>query len=638
MKRTGNIFLAFIIAASAYAQTDFTRILTASVRDSSKADLHFERNIYTYLWNLNSFYAFRDSLYSLSLADQFNSSLIKRSTQIFRDENTFAVDFSRRIAGPFSVRTQAESYLLSDNQSAGSQSLGISKAGIHSGVLGFMYEPMPHFSISPLLGVRFDKQQTVEDKGMNGRLYADIDSLDLGGYLLRARAKIDESNLKPRTFRNNSGVFSLYKEFAEGVMDSIRLTAANSNWDFYIPADSNIMRQFGTALNIRFRSEQNFAVQNLLAYKVTPQLSTRFAAIIESQQIDNAFRYKYLGLFSAIPFNTSVQQFRLEGALDLEYITDSFASRMGISVSERDEKHSLETISGLDQTLQEARARQERKLNNTALRTALRGSMLANISSNDLVTFDGSVNLLRYDTPDSLNTDDRDELLITLSLREEHRFSEYFLLGITAETALGHLVYIFKERSANNNWNRIFRIMPETYYQPAKSFRMYNAFEVLANYTVFDFETLVPSVKSYAYRQFAFLDSTSYDITPAAGLDLIAQIKLYERGELRWKEFKERPLQYTEEITFSPQIHYSIEERWYFAVGFRSFVQKKYLYSNNVRQYNSGFAGAGPTTTIIIRLSPRSLIDIRGWKEFQRQSGVTTQEFSNVSMNVRYYF
>lgn len=638
MKYLRVIFFFVIMCSTVRAQTDFTRILSVPLRDSNKTDIRFERNVYTYMWNLTSQYAVRDSQFSLSLADVFNSSLIKRSIQTFRDENTFAVDISQRIAPQFSLRGQSESYLLSDNNSPGNQSIGSSKAGIHSGVLGVLYEPIPHIAVSPLIGIRFDKQQAEEDEGINGRLYADIDSLEVSGYVMRANAKINESSVKPRTFRNNSGAISIYKEFSEEALDSIRITASNTNWDFYIPADSNVIKNFGVPSNIRSRAEQLFGVQNLLAYNITDEISTRLTTTIESQQIDNRYRYKYLGALSAIPFNTSVHQFHLNGALDLDYTTGALSSRIGISIGERDEKHTLETIEGVDFTLQDARARQERKLNNSALRTMLRGSLLAHISSADIVQFNGSLNILKYDTPDTLNTDDRDELLINLYVREEHRFSEYFLFGITAEATLAHLVYLYKERSANNNWNRILRMMTETNYQPTETFTMYNAFEVLANYTVFDFETLVPSVKSYAYRQFAFIDSTSYAMSTALWLDISAQVKLYESGELRWKEFKERPQQYTEEVTFSPQIRYSVQQRWYFAVGFRSFAQKKYVYSNGVRRYSSGFVSAGPTTTLSIRLSPQSQIDIHGWKEFQRQSGVKIQEFSNVSMNVRYYF
>lgn len=245
---------------------------------------------------------------------------------------------------------------------------------------------------------------------------------------------------------------------------------------------------------------------------------------------------------------------------------------------------------------------------------------------------------MQYDTPDTTNTDDRDEMLINASLSETHRFSTVFTATVTLEATLAHLVYLHREKSANNNWNRIIRLSPELRYNPSEYFRMYNRFEVSANYTVFDFELFIPSVKSYSYRQIAFLDSTSYDMTKHVGIDLFAHVRVFERGEFQWKDFSERPLQRIEEVTFSPQIRYSFNKEWYCAVGFRSFAQKRFKYTNNIRQFENTFLSAGPTTSIAIRLSSQSLVEVRGWKEYQRQTGGTIREFSNMTMNVRYYF
>ncbi len=180
--------------------------------------------------------------------------------------------------------------------------------------------------------------------------------------------------------------------------------------------------------------------------------------------------------------------------------------------------------------------------------------------------------------------------------------------------------------------------MPELTYRPNRSFRMVNTFEVLANYTVFDFESVIPAVKSYSYRQVAFLDSTSYDMTERVGIDLFGYVRIFERGELRWTGFAERPLQRIEEVTFSPQLRYSDRERWMFAVGFRSFAQKRFTYAGSQRKFESTFLSAGPTTQITFRLSHGSTVEIRGWKEYQRQAGGVIREFSNMTMNVRYYF
>ena len=85
-----------------------------------------------------------------------------------------------------------------------------------------------------------------------------------------------------------------------------------------------------------------------------------------------------------------------------------FAS-VGIHTSERDERHILQKIDGVDKDIQESASEQETQLDNVARRTSLRGVFSMPVSSNDFISFESSAGILRYDTPDSTNTDDRDD-------------------------------------------------------------------------------------------------------------------------------------------------------------------------------------------------------------------------------------
>ena len=292
----------------------------------------------------------------------------------------------------------------------------------------------------------------------------------------------------------------------------------------------------------------------------------------------------------------------------------------------------------MDKDIQESASEQETQLDNVARRTSLRGVFSMPVSSNDFISFESSAGILRYDTPDSTNTDDRDELLITLSGRESHRWNEYLEIGITAEATLNHIVYLFADRSANNNWNRIFRLAPELTYTPSPAMKSVNTFEVLANYTVFDYETLLPTVESYSYRQFAFLNSTSYDMTSNTGLDVLLHVRLYERGELQWQAFTERPQQYFQEVTFSPAVRYTIQERLVCAAGFRSFVQNRYLYNGTTRESNGNYFSYGPTTSIVLLAPSGWRLEIQGWKEFQKETSQPTRDVSNIMMSAKANF
>ncbi|HLP18526.1 MAG TPA: hypothetical protein VK470_19870 [Bacteroidota bacterium] len=600
--------------------------------DSSLVALGFDHNAYTYLWNLGIFFDYRsESLYS-RVTNFSTRSLMKQSTETVRDANTFSFALIDRLSRPLALRLDAQSFVTSDNQSSSSGT-----TGQHQAAAGVVVMPLTGVSIAPMIGGRIDRQQEYEDQGPLYRLLVDTDTLDFDGYRTLAMLRVNESDLAPRRFRNDGAEVSLLKDFSNGSLDSMRVKWTKNRWDFYIPADNTVREVFNVAANIRSRTEDAYAITNALQYGGAPgPFSARFLTTVESRSITNAYRYQPVSVLSAIPFTTNVQEFRIEGGLSALYRTDESESALGFFIGERDEKHTIETIAGVDNAFQTQRARQEQRLDNTALTTNLQASFTGQIAHDDWASITASSSMLRYDTPDTLNTDDRDELLMTVTAAEHHRISAYLTIGLEAEATLGHTVYLSRERSANNNWNRIFRLAPLCIATPYAGVINRARFEVLANYTVFDFELVVPTVKSYSYRQVAFLDSFSYDMTRRIGLDAYGQIRVYERGELRWQEFSERPLQQVQEVTFSPQMRFTMKEDCVCAAGIRSFAQKRFRYDKGERFYESTYYSIGPTVSFLLKLSDRSFVELRGWREYQKQTGTTSRAMSNVTLAVRY--
>ena len=628
------IVLLVVFPAIAHAQADTLRYGVPAAPDSNDAGIRFERNLNTYLWNFKADFSGRDSGFAADVHDRYSSSFIEQNQNSLRDEHTLWLNASRRISSMMNLELEASTFTLSDNQS-----LDVSNAALHTGLVGVSIRPLPYISVTPLVGFRVDRQQDQTDQGWNYKLSSQLDSVDIDGYETLASLRLNVSNLSPRYFRSNGAQLFFAKDFLEGSFDSLRFQWSNNRWDFYIPADSVMQKEFGIKENIRSRVDEIYNVSNTLHYAVGKELSAVVQTLVETRTISNAFRYKSLLEPTMIPYDVTVQEQRLEGGIDLNYrdINNIFAS-VGIHTSERDERHILQKIDGVDPDIQQSASEQETQLDNIQHRTSLRGIFSMPVSSNDFVSFESSAGILRYDAPDSTNTDDRDELLITLSGRESHRWNEYFNISVTVEATLNHIVYLLAERSANNNWNRIFRLAPELTYTPSPAMRMVNTFEVLANYTVFDYETLIPTVESYSYRQFAFLDSTSYDMSSSMGFDVLLHVRLYERGELQWKAFTERPQQYFQEVTFSPAVRYTIQERLVCAAGFRSFVQNRYLYNGAARVADGNYFSYGPTTSIVLMAPSGWSLEIQGWKEFQKETNQPPRDVSNIMMSAKANF
>ncbi len=631
----GCMMIVFVVLpAVAQAQADTLRYSIPAARDSNDAGVRFERNLNTYLWNFRADYSARDSEFAADVHDRYSSSFIRQDQSSLRDEQTLWLNASRKISSALDLDVEASSFILSDNQS-----LDVSNAALHTGLVGVSIRPVPYVSVSPLVGFRVDRQQDQTDQGWNYKLSSEMDTVDIDGYQTLASMRLNVSNLSPRYFRNNGAQMFFQKDFLEGSFDSLRLQWSNNRWDFYVPADSVMQKEFGVEYNIRSRVDEIYNVSNSLHYAVGKEVSAVVQTLVEARTISNAFRYKSLLEPTLIPYDITVQEQRLEGGLDINYhdVNNVFGS-IGIHAGERDERHILQKIDGVDKDIEQSASEQETQLDNVARRTSLRGIFSMPVSSSDFVSFESSAGILRYDTPDSTNTDDRDELLITLSGRESHRWNEYFEMSVTAEVTLNHIVYLFADRSANNNWNRIFRLAPELTYSPSPALRSVNTFEVLANYTVFDYETIVPTVESYSYRQFAFLDSTSYDISWRTALDVLLHIRLYERGQLQWKEFSERPQQYFEEVTFSPALRYTIQDRIVCAAGFRSFVQNRFRYDGGTRVTDGSYFSYGPTTSIVMMVPSGWRLEIQGWKEFQKETNQPIREVSNIMMSAKANF
>jgi hypothetical protein len=299
--------------------------------------------------------------------------------------------------------------------------------------------------------------------------------------------------------------------------------------------------------------------------------------------------------------------------------------------SERDERYSVPDAPVPN--IEQLRA-QANKLENTAQRTMFSTALNASVTQNDSIHLVSSISILRYDTPDVLNTDDRDELLITSGIDILHRFSSRVLLTLSADLTLFHLVYLFQEQSANNNWNRVIRLSPSVEYVPSSWFRTVARAGVLANYTISDYEQQSASIRNFSYRQAMWSDSTVLRLSERIECNFSGSLRIFERGTLKWKEFKEKPEEYFMEKTFWPEFIWSSTMGLKIGFGFRYFGQDSYKYQNNQRILTQGIEALGPTVFMEWLGSSTEKITLSGWREEQKYNGTTKATISNLSIQI----
>ena len=600
--------------------------------DTNYFNSNFDKNFNTIQSRSNLFSVFKNDNFSFLIDDKFSSAKIKSISPISRSENKLNFVSSYKISDKTNLQFLGESFLLADNQNLISQ-----QTGWHSVYFGSNFIPAKEVVITPLIGFRTEKQFNEINSGAAGRLNFKTEAIEIIGGNLRTSFDISSGNLLPRIFWNKIAETSFNKKFGEAAFDSLNFKWGSNRWDFYFPADKDIEKEFGKNLNIRERIENKSAVHQSLNYKVSDRLSTNFNFIFNNEKISNSFRYKANLQTSPTIFDTEVERNELGMETKFDFNTSTSKSNFILRYNEKTELHQIIKPNSANKNLIEQRQKQESRLNNLARVTFISTTTEKIFSPKTILWFATGSQILHYDTPDSLNIEDRDELSTDISFKISHAFSSAIKITIASDLILYHLVYLNSERSANNNWNRLLRFWMQS-SSNGEDFRSTTKGEVLANFTVFDFESISPNVKSYIYREMNLSDSTSIKIKNNFWINIFANVRFYERGDLKWKEFKERPIQYFEELTFAPNISYKTREDLNVYFGLRSFIQTRFNFTDLKKIKDSDFKTYGPTTGLVWNLNEKYFFQMRFWQENQKSSEGFNQTINNGSLEIKFRF
>jgi len=575
----------------------------------------FDKLFDTYHWNGLLRYASGTSPLRINVNDQYVSTVILGDHKLVRDENEFGFGVRQRITDRLSAALQESSYVLSDNQK-----VGINTASSHAFYGGAEYRPFDQVTVEPLAGYRIDNQIDQRDRGPSYMLSLFANDF-LDGYSTRLSGIHRYDRLDPRVLETHLDTLRLAREFSADARNALQVTFARNRRDFYFPADITTQLRFGIANNIETRTDNILGFVDSLEYVITPQTLLGIQGLISTRSIGREIRYQSYAGGLATP-TSDIGEFRIEAGANIASSPwQGVDALFQVNYQERDEEHTLRQNDSIPTITFTTLADDESRKNNFARRTSLMLRATAVLSGSDSLAFNASTGILRYDTPSQLNTDDRDELRDVVGITWYHGFSHALSLAAVGEIGLTHLVYLNAQRSADNTWNRIYRLSPRLTYAPSQNFTSANAFEVLANYTIYDFDYGGSSVRSFTFRQFSFTDSTLWWLTGRFGLSWYQNMRLYERGELQWQEFSERPLAYFEDHTIIGTMRFRAAEGLLFSVGIRYFSQSRDRFVGADRVPESFLRSAGPVAVAELNFGRKTRILFNGWYEHQVQTG-----------------
>jgi hypothetical protein len=603
--------------------------LEDSLRVSS---LGFDRVLNTFTWNGSLFLDREFNGVEFKLRQLLRSRLIRTDPLSIQDEYGDSLKIAAPIAGPWKGFAQQVSSLVSDNRA-----IDLTKLAQHQFMVGVQVSPHPRLMLQGMAGYEMDIQQDERDEGFAYQAEALASDMRLEEFRGTLHGRWAQSLLTRRRPESASVDVSLIREFGAEARNTILISYDRLRREFYTAADPDVQRVYQIANNIFRRDAATFEVSDQLHYRPSDQMQFVFRGGLVNQTIDRGVNYKVFTGTSNPLLDTRIQELQLYGEAGTVFQPVYWlAMDVNLSYTEREERHTVTEQDGVPLSVLQRQERSEQRLENIAQRTSISSQIRTLLSEHDQLNFAGSASILRYDTPDSSNADERDELLVTVGFQELHQFNNQLSVSLAGDVTLSHLVYLKSVQSANNNWNRVIRFSPGVTFMPNARFRTVNQAEVLGNYTVYDFEDQAAYTKSFSFRQASWTDSTSFQVTNLLGFSFVGEVRVYERGILRWTDFKERPQDYFVERTYWPRMIYEVTRDLRLGVGFRYFGQDRYSYQNGTKNLERQLATSGPTVALEWGGTGFERFLLEGWNETQRQDGQVARTIPNVSLKVNF--
>ncbi len=634
MKKSLLIFLFYSTVIYCQIKSDSLVILGnyTTHKDISTA---FDKQLNTYNLRTVLSYGQRTDNLFFKLSENFNSTIIKLKPKNIKDEHYFSLFSEYSFSKFFSTGLVLNNNILADDKN-----LGLSDASLLNSILYVKFITEEKISIAPFGGISNNEQVKETDKGYIYGIEGKTENIPVSDFELQSSLKLENDDISPR--KNTLRYFdvNMSNDFNEHLNNQLSANYQQSRRDFYFKADSSVINDFKLTNNIQSRTESNYFIQDRVVYfNPSSSFSLDLLSRIVWRDIDRDTRYRSLNNISQSMFDVKVNEFRLELESLLGYRSDLFDGKFKFFFSERDEKHITKRISTSNifqydeiETAFEERSKNESQKNNTAGRFSLAVNGGFKFSSKDILQFDFLHNKLKYDTPSGDNYDDRDELLTIIRLKYLRTLNPFFNAFVNIEGSINHIVYIFSQRSSNNNKQSILRLSTGGIYNSSKLFSK-NLFEVSANYTVYDFEDVNSSYKSFSFRQLSMVDSTSIKLTKKVFGSIYTYLKYSEQGDFKWSSFSGKPIRDLLEIYIEPKLNVKYQSIIY-GIGVRYLTLKTYLYKYLVKNRESDYSSLGPLAEANIALHQRLLLRFYGWYEFIKTEDSNRKEQANLNLQL----
>jgi hypothetical protein len=536
-----------------------------------------------------------------------------------KDQIDAVVDLEYLLPGKMRLLFLTEGTLSNDVRNNFTTLPGINNTAATFAGIGGRYFDERGNHVGVAVGGAYNRQLNVEDAGL--ALYGEVaGETALGDYRMRLDGTGRWHNLSPRQNANGSVRLQIERDYEEGALGSLEAVYDATTTDLYLKRPEEDVIQFGGLAfdALQARSEQRVRISPNLYYPVAEDLAFDLAATVASVTVGQQEEPDELPPLARdpVPFHFGRGDLEIGVVLGAHWQPERVRFDARMEYLAREQRNSVDPIG--DHSPVELRRRRETGAENdfVSRQVLMAGSVEALVTLHDTVSMNASAGIYRYDTPSRTNFFDRDEQTMQAQIRYARAFSSYLGFSFVGQIYLTHLVYLSGQNSNDNNWNRVFRLVPSVQYELPGVIRNRFQAEVLANYTDYDFEGRTQNVRGRSFRELRLRDSLDLAITRTLGLNARGELRISERGSFSWDRFSESLIERTRTEGLEAEAVTTAIDGFTFGAGGRLARAKSFrVGSRSELEPFSDIISFGPAARIIATVGERTMLEGSGWWE-----------------------
>ncbi|HYF03246.1 MAG TPA: hypothetical protein VEC36_07710 [Patescibacteria group bacterium] len=552
---------------------------------------------------------------NILLRQNYVNTVLRTGSLVVRDNEDMFLRYSLPLDSSFTFLSQGIWQLVKNSPAFNL----VNSERINSGA-GIAYRPSHFFSSELLAGIERNVQSGFGNTGYFALGGAEVSQFDLEEYFFNARGQgeyarltsdiensdiISEASLR-RTFDENNQVIFFFRYQSQGR-------------DFIRPISGNLSEVRQDIVSIeRHRSRRmsgtgdiRFALSDFFKNETSLRLDNR--STINYSRVTPVVR-------AASQVSFDEDQYELALSTTNFFSFKSFQHSLGFSLVQREEKNRATKRGDITADSLLILQRIEFRTDYVSTLSRLNAQSQWTPTDRDTARVMATVSLYRHDTPSMEENSDRDVFAATAGVLYARDVSPFFKAGISAQVQATHLVFLKAQLSGQNNWNSIIRLTP--YFSIfTSSFSARPEFEIIANYTANDFESITGTSRSVSFRQLSYRDSVTIPFGEKYWLGSQINLRYFERGELRWNEFSEKPQsqryeQFAKLLIFTKATqnitvgaggrYYALVHKPYSAGAPGAFSEPAFTQST-----------AGVESSLTFFFPSGSVLTVNGWYEFQ---------------------